>query len=177
MNCAAVFWRRRGAGVKGGESVVGSRVAKRWWDQDGLDLEGMWAAAWEAEKTEGGEETDGTETETDLISGKDTVANVILGTEPNSSLASAPGLELHHLIINMVGGHRGQLERERDREREMASLTSCCQILKNINLDIEDVVYENFKHIIYLFFYSIELVTRICENIIFGPVPFSSRSS
>ena len=59
----------------------------------------------------------------------------------------------------------------------MASLTSCCQILKNINLDIEDVVYENFKHVIYFFNYSTELVTRIYENIIFIPVPFSSRFS
>ena len=47
------------------EQRPGSRMAKRWWEQDGLDLEGMWTAAWEAERTEGGEETDGTDTETD----------------------------------------------------------------------------------------------------------------
>ena len=47
------------------EWMPGSRVAKQWWEQDGLDLEGMWTAAWEAERTEGGEETDGTDTETD----------------------------------------------------------------------------------------------------------------
>ena len=29
----------------------GSRVANRWWEQDVFDLEGMWMAAWEAEKT------------------------------------------------------------------------------------------------------------------------------
>ena len=40
-------------------------MVKRWWDQDGLDLEGMWTAAWEAERKEGREETDGTDTETD----------------------------------------------------------------------------------------------------------------
>ena len=39
-------------------------MAKRWWEQDGLDLEGMRMAAPEAEQTEGGEETDRTETET-----------------------------------------------------------------------------------------------------------------
>ena len=40
-------------------------MAKRWWDQDGLDLEGIRMAALEAEQTEGGEETDEAETETD----------------------------------------------------------------------------------------------------------------
>ena len=47
------------AGVKGGQLMVGSRVAKRWWDQDGLDLEGMRTAVHEAERTEGEEEKDG----------------------------------------------------------------------------------------------------------------------
>ena len=41
-----------------------SRVAKRWWDQDVLDLEGMWTAAHEAEHTEWGEDKDRTEIET-----------------------------------------------------------------------------------------------------------------
>ena len=36
----------------------GSRVAKWWWDQDGLDLEGMRTAAWEAERGKDGTETD-----------------------------------------------------------------------------------------------------------------------
>ena len=44
------------AGAKGGQAVVG---------QDRLDLEGMWTAAWEAEREEGEEETDGTATDTD----------------------------------------------------------------------------------------------------------------
>ena len=26
----------------------GSRVTNLWWEQDGLDMEGMWTAAWEA---------------------------------------------------------------------------------------------------------------------------------
>ena len=36
------------------ERRMGSRVAKPWWEQDGLDLEGMWTAAREAEHMEGG---------------------------------------------------------------------------------------------------------------------------
>ena len=43
----------------------GTRVEMWWWEQKGLDLEGMWTAAREAEGTEGEEDTDGTETATD----------------------------------------------------------------------------------------------------------------
>ena len=43
----------------------GPRVSKRWSEQDGVDVEGMRMAARKAERTEGGEETDGAETETD----------------------------------------------------------------------------------------------------------------
>ena len=32
----------------------GPRVSKRWWYQDGVDVEGMRTAAWEAEQTEEG---------------------------------------------------------------------------------------------------------------------------
>ena len=42
----------------------GSRVAIWWWEQKGLDLEGMRTAAHEAERTEGEEETDEKETVT-----------------------------------------------------------------------------------------------------------------
>ena len=42
----------------------GSRVSKRWWEQDGLNLEGTRTAVREVERMEGGE-TDGTDTETD----------------------------------------------------------------------------------------------------------------
>ena len=38
-----------------------SGVAKRWWDQDGVDLEGVQMAAREAERTEGKEDKDGTD--------------------------------------------------------------------------------------------------------------------
>ena len=37
---------------------LGRRVAKEWWEQDGLDLEGMHTEAQEAEQTYGGKETD-----------------------------------------------------------------------------------------------------------------------
>ena len=43
----------------------GSRVTKRWWDQDVLDVEGMRTEAQEAERIEGEEEMDGMYTETD----------------------------------------------------------------------------------------------------------------
>ena len=43
----------------------GPRATMQWWEQGGLDLEGMRTAAREAERTEGGEETDGTKTVTD----------------------------------------------------------------------------------------------------------------
>ena len=37
----------------------------RWWEQEGLDLEGMQTASQEAERKEGEEETDRTETVTE----------------------------------------------------------------------------------------------------------------
>ena len=43
----------------------GTRVSMWWWEQEGLDLEGMRMAAQEAEQMEGEEETDGTDTATD----------------------------------------------------------------------------------------------------------------
>ena len=42
-----------------------------------------------------------------------TVSYIILGTEHNAPLAFAPGLELHHSIISMLGEHRDRLEIER----------------------------------------------------------------
>ena len=38
-------------------------MKKRWWEQEYFGLIGMGTAAWEAEPTEGGEETDGTGTD------------------------------------------------------------------------------------------------------------------
>ena len=42
---------------------------------------------------------------------EDTVANIIIGTEPNDPLVYAPGLEIYHLIMSMLGGHGDRLER------------------------------------------------------------------
>ena len=42
-----------------------SRVTKQWWEQDGLDVEGMQTAVLEAERTDGEDETYGMDTETD----------------------------------------------------------------------------------------------------------------
>ena len=43
----------------------GTRVSKRWWDQEVLDLVGMWTVYQEAELEEREGEADGEETETD----------------------------------------------------------------------------------------------------------------
>ena len=45
-----------------------------------------------------------------LIRWEYTVANIILGTEPNYPLSCAPGLELHRLIMSMRVEHGGWLE-------------------------------------------------------------------
>ena len=42
----------------------GTRVSMRWWEQEGMDLEGMRKAAQEADKMEGEEDTDGADTAT-----------------------------------------------------------------------------------------------------------------
>ena len=49
-----------------------------------------------------------------IIRWEDTVENIILQTEPNEPLAYALVLEPHHLIIIMLGGHIGQLDRDRE---------------------------------------------------------------
>ena len=43
----------------------GPRVVMQWWEQEGMDLEGMRAADQEVEQTEGAEYMDGTETAKD----------------------------------------------------------------------------------------------------------------
>ena len=79
----------------------GPGVAIQWWEQEGLYLEGM--------RTEGVEETESTDTATyNYLSGEDTVVTTTLGTENNAPLAYAPGLELHHPIMSILGYHGGQ---------------------------------------------------------------------
>ena len=47
------------------ERRPGTRVSMRWWDQEGLDVEGMRTEYYESELTEGEDETGGTATNTD----------------------------------------------------------------------------------------------------------------
>ena len=54
--------------------------------------------------------------------GEDNVANVTLGTEPNSPLAFALGLEYHHPIMSTLGDPGGRLERERERDKARDSM-------------------------------------------------------
>ena len=47
------------------ERIPESRLDKSCWKKDGQHLEGMYTAAHEATRIEGGKETDGTDTETE----------------------------------------------------------------------------------------------------------------
>ena len=47
------------------ERRPGKSISNRWWEQDGVDVEGMRTAAREAEGTESEKETDTTETDRD----------------------------------------------------------------------------------------------------------------
>ena len=82
--------------VTGGQAVVGTGIPRLGRDADvggggdGCDSHGDRLNRWE-----------------------DIVANIILGTEPNASLAYAPVLELRHPTMSMVGLHGGQLYRDR----------------------------------------------------------------
>ena len=46
------------------EWITGPRMSKWWWEQDGVDVEGIQTAAWDAEHIEGEKYTYGAETET-----------------------------------------------------------------------------------------------------------------
>ena len=69
-----------------------TRVSKQWWEQDVLDLDRIQTAPQEAKQTEGygGDRRD--DDRYGLNRWEDTLENVILGTEPNAPIASAPGL-------------------------------------------------------------------------------------
>ena len=95
------------SGVKGGQAVVGTGQLGLGRDVDGISGGG----------TGRGRVGDGQDGDRDgLNRWEDIVANLILGTEHNNLLASTPGLEIHHLIMTMLGGHGGRLEREGNRE-------------------------------------------------------------
>ena len=67
-------------------------------------------------RTERGAGGDGRDDDGDgqLIRWEYTVANVILGTEPNAPRDYAPGLELHHPVMSILWGNLGRLEKERE---------------------------------------------------------------
>ena len=95
------------SGVTGGQAVVGTGRLGLGRDVDGGSGGGTGGGR-------GGDGRDGDGDRDGLNRWEDTVANVILGMEPNSPLAYAPLLELHHPIMSMLGGHGGRLERERE---------------------------------------------------------------
>ena len=91
------------------EQRPGPRVSRQWWEQDEVNVEGIWTADREVEQTEGwGDGWEG-DRNGQIIRWGYTVANLILGTEPNYTLAYAPGLELHHPIVSIIGGNGGRL--------------------------------------------------------------------
>ena len=98
---------RAEAGVKGGQSLM---------EKGRLGLGG------DEDRSSGGGTYGGGGVDRQDINGyglnrwEDNVANIILGTEYNDPLAYAPELEPHHPIVSILGGHRGQLEVERDRD-------------------------------------------------------------
>ena len=80
-----------------------------WWEQEGMDLDGMRTAAREADHMEGQQEKDRTDNEADYqLSGEDTEINITLGKEPNAPLAYDPGLEIHYPIMGNLGERGGQ---------------------------------------------------------------------
>ena len=91
------------------ERRMGSRMPKRWWEQDGLDVEVMWMADQEAEWTDGGG-GDGRDRYGYILSWwGNNLANLILGTETNYPLAYATGLKHHQPNMRSLGEHRGRL--------------------------------------------------------------------
>ena len=68
----------------------------------------VWGAKWK--EREGGVE--GRYRNGDVLNRwEDTLANTILGTQPNYPLAYAPVLEFHHPIMSTIGYPGGRLER------------------------------------------------------------------
>ena len=70
--------------------------------------EGRGGCGWDADGGLGGGSGRNGDGDGRIIRWEYTVANVILGTEPDVPLAYAPGLELHHLIMSILGGHGGR---------------------------------------------------------------------
>ena len=72
-------------------------------------------SGWKRQKGTGGSSRDRSRMERLKTKARDTVAVNNIGTEPNDPLAYAPGSEHHRPTMSNLGGHGGQLERERYR--------------------------------------------------------------
>ena len=83
------------SGVMGGQAVVGT-------GRLGLRRDVDCGSGGGRRGVGGGDGRDG-DRDGGIIRSEDTVANVIFGTEHNSPLAYAPGLELHHSIMSKLG--------------------------------------------------------------------------
>ena len=90
------------AGVEGSQLVV---VAGR--TGYGGDVDGGWGGVTDGAGGEGGRYRNGDRY--GLSRWEDNVAHLTLGTEPNSPLDYALGLEHHHMITSMFGEHGGRL--------------------------------------------------------------------
>ena len=93
------------SGVKGGQVVVVSGRLELGGDANGRSGGG----------TDRGDEGDKRDRDGNRLNWwEGNVAKLILGTEPNNTLASSTGLELHHHIMSMLRGNEIRLERNRD---------------------------------------------------------------
>ena len=104
FHCGHVSGGGAASGVKAGPAVVGiGRLGIGRYADGGLEG-----------GTDGEREGDGQNGDREGINRwEDTVANVILGTEHNAPLASAPLLELRHLTMILPGGNGDWLDRTR----------------------------------------------------------------
>ena len=93
---------RASSGVKCVQAVVGTGLLRIERNMNGGSVDGMIGGGGRDRKND---EIDG------LKRWEDNVARIISGTEPNAPLSSALGMELHHPIMRMTGGHGGRLER------------------------------------------------------------------
>ena len=84
----------------------------RWWEQEDLELVGMRTADREAERVDRDKEEERADMDMDYYVGGYCSNHNTLGTDPNATLAYDPCSELHQPTMSMLGGHRGQLERE-----------------------------------------------------------------
>ena len=73
------------------ERSLGTRVSMRWWEQEDLELVGMRTADREAERVDRDKEEERADMDMDYYVGGYCSNHNTLGTEPNATLAYAPG--------------------------------------------------------------------------------------